>query len=213
MMPTAIDFCCCAGGATKGLMDAGFYVIGVDTEPQPHYIGHEFIQGDALAIGPELIRTAKPKLNWGSPPCQRYTKAQIIQGNEHPDLIPPMRQMFIDAGVPYIIENVVGAPLIDPVELCGCMFPDLNVYRTRLFETSFPVRQPPHAEHLEKMTKMGRPPVEGERMHVVGNFSGVAEARKAMGIDWMVRGELREAIPPAYSYYLAEEFIDSEFSR
>jgi DNA (cytosine-5)-methyltransferase 1 len=84
------------------------------------------------------------------------------------------------------------------------MFPGLNVYRPRLFEVGggfdFPALE--HHEHKQPQTKMGRPPVPGERMHVVGNFSGVEEARLAMGIPWMTRDELGEAIPPAYTEYI-----------
>jgi DNA (cytosine-5)-methyltransferase 1 len=45
-------------------------------------------------------------------------------------------------------------------------------------------------------------------MHVVGNFSGVAQAREAMGIDWMTRDELRESIPPAYTEYIGGHLLE-----
>jgi len=79
---------------------------------------------------------------------------------------------------------------------------DLQTYRHRLFECSFPIIAPCHAEHAVRQAKMGRPPRAGEFIQVVGNFSNVALARKAMGIDWMTRDELREAIPPAYAEYI-----------
>ena len=179
---------------------AGFDVVGVDVAPQPRY-PYPFIQADATTLnfgGFDLI--------WASPPCQAHTLAQRIQANEHPELIGPTRELLKASGVPYIIENVPGAPLIDPVLLCGAMF-GLRVYRHRLFECSFPVDVPPHPEHKAPVAKMGRPVKPGEFMHVVGNFSGVDTAREAMGIDWMVRDELREAIPPAYSEYLGRQFL------
>lgn len=89
------------------------------------------------------------------------------------------------------------------------MFPKLSTYRHRLFESNIPLVTPPHSEHRHKNAKMGRRPNPGEWMHVVGNFSGVAQAREAMGIDWMTRDELREAIPPAYTEYLGRQLIAS----
>lgn len=205
--PILIDAYCCAGGATRGFQDAGFYVIGVDINPQPHYIGDEFYQADACTFVAQHYRKAHALA--GSPPCRAKTRAQKIQGNDHPRLITPTRAIFQMSGLPYVIENVVpdnrdtdDDPLIDPFQLCGCMFPGLNVYRTREFESNVDMPRPAHQPHTQAKTKMGRPPVDGERMHVVGNFSGVPQARAAMGIDWMVRDELSEAIPPAYTEYI-----------
>jgi DNA (cytosine-5)-methyltransferase 1 len=200
---------CCAGGATKGLQRAGFHVVGVDIDPQPHYCGDAFIQVDALAMfsNPRKIARIYDFL-WASPPCQKYTLAQRIRGNDHPDLIAPVRDFFEATGLPWCIENVPGAPLLNPIELCGAMF-GLRVYRHRLFECSFPVTVPEHMAHLSPLRKMGRPPKEGDFMHVVGNFSGVEQARKAMGIDWMVRDELREAIPPAYAEFIGRQALVS----
>lgn len=191
----ALDLFCCAGGAGMGLHRAGFDVVGVDIEPQPYY-PFEFHKADAMTFpldGFDFI--------WASPPCQAYTLCQRIRDNEHPDLVGPIRARLRASGVPWAIENVVGAPLRDPIELCGSMF-GLHVYRHRLFECSFPIQAPYHPRHVAPVTKMGRPPKPGEFMHVVGNFSGVDQARKAMGIDWMPRDRLREAIPPAFSEFI-----------
>ncbi len=199
-MPRALDLFCCAGGAAVGLHRAGFDVVGVDIKPQPRY-PFEFHQADALTYpldGFDFL--------WASPPCQAHTLCQRIQDNDHPELIEPIRARLRAAGVPWIIENVVGAPLIDPIELCGAMF-GLRTYRHRLFECSFPVETPPHPEHIAPIRKMGRPVRDGEFMHIVGNFSGVALAREIIGANWMVRDELREAIPPAYSEYLGRQAL------
>lgn len=205
--PKALDLFSCAGGASMGLFLAGFDVTGVDIDAQPHYCAtgpscllanqRRFIQADALTFdlhGYDFI--------WASPPCQRYSNAQRIMKNDHPDLIEPIRRRLIASGIPYCIENVVGAPLINPVRLCGAMFPNLQVYRHRDFECSFPVMVPDHPEHMWPLRKMGRPAQGREFMHVVGNFSGVARARKAMNIDWMPRDKLREAIPPEYATFI-----------
>lgn len=185
-----------------GLHMAGFDVAGVDIEPQPHY-PFPFIQADAMAMslrGFDFI--------WASPPCQAHTLAQRIRKNEHPDHIPGVRAMLKRSGAgAWVIENVPGAPLIEPIELCGAMF-GLTTYRHRMFEASFPLSAPPHPEHVAPLRKMGRPVRDGEFMHVVGNFSGVDQARKAMGIEWMMRDELREAIPPAYSEYIGRAALE-----
>lgn len=195
MKPKALDLFCGAGGASVGYAAAGFEVCGVDIQAQPNY-PFAFCQADAMVFdirGFDLVVA--------SPPCQRYSKAQRIQNNEHPDLIAPLRERMQRSGAMHVIENVVGAPLVNPVELCGAMF-GLRTYRHRWFECSFSVEAPSHPEHTAPLRKMGRPVQDGEFMHVVGNFSGVERAREAMGIDWMKRDELREAIPPAYAEYI-----------
>ncbi len=194
-MPRALDLFCCAGGASEGLRRAGFDVVGVDIDPQPHY-PFEFHQADAMTYpldGFDFI--------WASPPCQAYTLCQRIQGNTHPDLVAPTRDRLTASGALWCIENVPGAPLISPVELCGMMF-GLQTYRHRLFECSYPLEQPPHPPHVARNAKMGRPVKDGEFIQVVGNFSNVSFARKAMDIDWMPRDRMREAIPPAFAEYV-----------
>lgn len=179
-----------------GLHRAGFEVVGVDWEPQPRY-PFEFVCAESMDFpldGFDFI--------WASPPCQKYTLAQRIQQNDHPDLIAPLRKRLQRSGKLWTIENVVGAPLENPIVLCGSMFPGLQVYRHRQIETSFLLKQPVHPEHKAPLRKMGRKPGPGDFMHVVGNFSGVEQARKAMGIDWMSRDGLREAIPSAYAEYV-----------
>lgn len=194
----ALDLFCKAGGASMGLSHAGYEVTGVDISPQPRY-PFTFVQADALTFdlsGYDFI--------WASPPCQKYSLAQRIRANEHPDLVELIRERLIASGAPWCIENVVGAPLRNPIELCGAMF-GLQVYRHRRFETSFPIVAPSHPLHYAPLAKMGRRVRDGEFMHVVGNFSGVDQARKAMGIDWMTRDELREAIPPDYAEFVVRQ--------
>jgi len=201
--PKLLDLYCCQGGAGMGYKLAGFEVTGVDLFPQPRY-PFKFIQADAIeylrAHGHEYAAVH------ASPPCQAHTKAQKIMGNEHPELIEPTREVLLDLGIPYVIENVPEAPLLDAVELCGAMF-DLGTYRHRLFETNFPLLVPAHPKHEARTTKMGRKPVDGEMMHVVGNFSGVEKAKEAMGIDWMTRDGLRESIPPAYTRLIGKQLM------
>lgn len=204
--PRLLDLFCHQGGAGMGYHRAGFDVVGVDILPEPRY-PFEFHQADALKYLLEHHREFD--MFHASPPCQAFTNAQKIQGNDHPDFIAATRAAFELIGKPWVIENVVGAPLRYPTMLCGRSFPELRVYRHRLFESNMPLRQPPHAPHDVPLTKMGRTPREGEFMHVVGNFSGVEQAKAAMGIDWMTRDGLREAIPPAYTELIGRQMLDA----
>ncbi|MFD3911229.1 SAM-dependent methyltransferase [Streptomyces sp. NPDC058603] len=198
-----LDTYCCQGGASMGYYLAGYDVVGVDQGEQPRY-PFPFIQGDAV----EYIRAhgAEFDLLAGSPPCQRYTRAQQLQGNDHPDLIGPTREAMQSTGRPYILENVEGArhELLDPLLLCGRMF-GLRTYRHRLFESSLPLGTRLHPRHVAPLAKMGRAVREGEYMHVVGNFVGVDLAREIMAMPWASRDGLREAIPPTYTQFLGEQ--------
>lgn len=201
-----LDLFCCQGGASMGYVLAGFEVTGVDIDPQPRY-PFEFIQADAV----EYVRAHGHEFDaiHASPPCQAHTRAQKIMKREHPDLIEPTRQALIESGRPYVIENVPGSPLHDPLELCGSMF-GLQTYRHRWFEfggAGIPpvVAVPHHEPHRTRTAKMGRPAAPDEYMHIVGNFSGVERARGVMGMPWANRDGLREAIPPAYTEWIGRK--------
>jgi DNA (cytosine-5)-methyltransferase 1 len=201
--PKLLDLFCCQGGASAGYERAGFDVTGVDIDPQPRY-PFPFFQGDALKF--LLEHHHEFDAFHASPPCQAFTNAQKIQGNEHDDFITATRSAFELISKPWVIENVPGAPLRADLVLCGGMF-GLRTYRHRLFESNMPLVAPEHPEHSARVTKMGRPPREGEFMHVVGNFSGVELARDVMGMPWATRDGLREAIPPAYTQHIGEQLL------
>lgn len=204
MKPRLLDLFCCQGGASMGYQRAGFdRIVGVDIDPQPRY-PFRFWQRDALRFLKSYGKFFDAV--HASPPCQAFTNAQKIMGNEHPDLLTPVRELLLELGKPFIIENVPGAPLRDPVTLCGAMF-GLETYRHRLFESNVELTAPEHPEHVARTTKMGRAPVEGEYMHIVGNFSGVDRARRVMDMPWANRDGLREAIPPAYTKHLGRQLI------
>ncbi len=209
----ALDLFCCAGGASMGLHRAGFEVVGVDIAPQPRY-PFEFHQADALDFpldGFDFI--------WASPPCQAYTAAAPLQKKDHPRLIEPIRQRLVAAGVPYAIENVPGAPLVNPVTLCGRTF-GLNVKRHRLIEAPFQMLTEPCPKGhpgdwlivfgwsaLRRSRGAGTGPKK-DRGKTKGHSVPHAEACAAMGIDWMNRRELSESIPPAYSEFVGRAAID-----
>ena len=148
-----------------------------------------------------------------SPPCQKYSDLAKRTGLEYPDLIGPTREMLEDSGLPYIIENVDTAPLKDPIMLCGAMFPDLRVYRHRLFESNLDLVAPQHPKHEalvfthdKRKNHYGQPMTESSFVQVTGGGNAsIADKRRAMGIDWMIHKEINEAIPPAYTQYLGEQ--------
>ncbi|PWK90302.1 DNA (cytosine-5)-methyltransferase 1 [Lentzea atacamensis] len=206
-----LDLFCCQGGATRGYQLAGFNVTGVDLHPQPRYCGDNFHQADAIAFlrsNMDWIRREFVAVS-ASPPCQRFTNAQRIQAREHPDLIEPTRALLIELGLPYVIENVEGAPLRKPITLCGTNF-GLRTYRHRLFElgNGFEIAPLPHAPHGQPTVKMGRPLVTGDFYHAVGNFSNVDYVRRDMGMAWASREGIREAVPPAYTAHLGAALLD-----
>ena len=208
--PKALDLFCCAGGAAMGLHNAGFDVMGIDIEPQRHY-PFEFIQADALK--PPVDITTFDFI-WASPPCQAYSSLKGLADKERPRLIPIVRQMLKSSGVPWVIENVVGADLINPIRLCGSSF-GLGVWRHRLFEMSDPpVLVPPCSHSLcpkpIDVTGTGGP-FNGVRKSPGGGISrkprNLEHARTVMGIDWMTRAELSQAIPPAYSEFIGRHAL------
>lgn len=210
MKPRLLDLFCCQGGASAGYRAAGFDVLGVDIDPQPRY-PHRFVQADALEYLGVFDRSrfaASFDAVHASPPCQAYSNAQRIQGREHPDLVEMVRDRLDHLGLPYVIENVEGAPLRDPVTLCGAMF-GLRTYRHRLFETGggFTLAQPEHPVHAAPLRKMGRRPQPGDMIHAVGNFSGVEQVRSDWGVGWMNRDGIREAIPPVYAEHVGRQLM------
>lgn len=216
-MPHLVDLCCSAGGATRGYQMAGWTVTGIDVEPQPNYIGDHFIYADVLELTPDDLAGFDAAA--ASPPCQRYSDLAKRNGNahEHPDLIPQVRELLIASGLPYVIENVEGAPLIDPIMLCGTMFPELRVLRHRLFESNVALTASPHKAHPLVFTMDKRKAHYGtldqDTAFVSVNGGGncsVANKRAAMGITWGMTGrECNEAIPPAFTEHLGRQLLEA----
>jgi DNA (cytosine-5)-methyltransferase 1 len=208
-----LDLFCCAGGAGVGYHRAGFEVVGVDIAPQPNY-PFRFIQADALALDREFI--ASFDAVHASPPCQSYSDLAKRNRNadEWPRLIEPVREMLVESGLPYIIENVDGAPLRNPIVLCGTMFPGLRVLRHRLFEANFLLLAPSHGKHPKvhtfdkRKSHFGKTDDMRDFVQVTGGGNcTIAAARDAMAIDWMTKNELNEAIPPAYTQWIGDQLI------
>lgn len=134
MEPGLIDVYCCQGGASAGYAAAGFAVTGVDRVPQPRY-PYRFFRADALVFLRERMQWIRDnfKAVHASPPCQGHSRTQRIWDRDWPDLIARTRELLDETGLPWVMENVAGAPLRNPVVLCGAMF-GLRTYRHRLFE-------------------------------------------------------------------------------
>lgn len=212
MKPRMLDLFCKAGGASVGYARAGFEVVGVDIKKQKRY-PFEFIQADALEVMQDLDFLRSFDVLAGSPPCQTHSITQHLRNaqgksTDKVDLIPETRAAFIESGLPYVIENVPGAPLKDALVLCGSSF-GLKVRRHRLFESTIPLTGLP-CDHKGQ----GRPvgiygsmrdniPKGGRTAH------SIEEAREAMGIDWMLWGDLVEAIPPAYTEHIGRQLLEA----
>ena len=183
-------------------------MVGVDINPQPNY-PFEFHQGYALNTLWDIIngRSELGHLDaiHASPPCPAFSRASHYHGTQgnHPDLVTPTREALGASGLPWVIENVEGAPLRRDVVLCGEMF-GLRVHRHRVFETSgLFVMQPRHAPHRLKGAKHNCHIEPGHARLVAGNYANHEDALNAMGVDWpMSRRELANAIPPAYTEYI-----------
>lgn len=208
--PILLDAFSGAGGCSRGYQMAGFHVVGVDIEPQPRYIGDEFVQGDAL----EFIAKHGREFDavHASPPCQGYSvTANMPWVGDYPKLIEPVRELLQATGKPYVIENVIGAPLHNPIMLCGTHF-GLKVFRHRLFETSWFMLNLPHVPHRERIGRNGYVCVAGHgdsgRGYVPADHRTSAAWKRGMSIDWMTMSELAQAIPPAYTAYIGQYLME-----
>ena len=202
-----LDLCCGGGGAGYGYEQAGFDVTGVDLYPQPKHRG-KFIQADAI----EYLTAHYQQYDviHASPPCQAYSMASMQfrkQGKQYVDLISDTRTALIATGKPYVIENVPGSPLLNPIELCGAMF-DMHTYRHRLFESNVILKAPEHPKHIAPNAKMGRKPKAGEFIQYVGHFSGVGLVQEMTGLHWLGQSELAQSIPPQYTKYIGHQLIE-----
>ena len=203
MRPRLLDLFCGAGGAAMGYHSAGFEIVGVDIKRQPRY-PFPFVQGDALA--PPVDLTAFDAIH-ASPPCQRWSSATMAWGRtaEHPDLYDPVRRMLCATGLPWVIENVEGAPSRHGAVLCGTMF-GLGVQRHRTFESSHVMLLDRQCIHNgAALTVTGHSPywwAQGRRIP-----ASAEHIAQAMGIDWMSRREIVQAVPPAYTEWIGRQLL------
>lgn len=219
MKPRLLDLFCGGGGAAMGYYRAGFEVVGVDIKPQPHY-PFPFILGDALDVLRRMLLGEKflaSDGNWygiddfsaihASPPCQGYSRMRHLPwlvGRKYDLLIEPVRDLLIQIGKPYIIENVADAPL-DGSQLCGLSV-GLQLIRHRRFESSIFMLFPPCPGHPVIFSGGANMSKWGAKAGVMGVLNN-NDPKSAMGIDWMTNRELRQAIPPAYTEFIGKQLM------
>ena len=211
-----LDLFCGAGGCSMGYHRSGFDVVGVDHHAQPRY-PFEFHQADAM----EYLKEHANEFDviHASPPCQRYSRANRGLGNttDYPDLVGIVRDQLIETGKTYVIENVPGAPLMQPITLCGSMFGLRTsagwLRRHRWFELPFVVLAPP-CQHPKGMSigVYGHGTNKYHRQKLGRNIRKLEQC-EAMGIDWMTRNELTQAIPPAYTEWLGYQILERIANR
>lgn len=204
MKPRMLDLYCAAGGAGRGYQLAGWDVTGVDHDPQPRYGGDRFVQADALDYLADHAHEFDAV--HASPHCQRfcaYRRKGHGVGDGYPDQLPETREALRATGLPYVIENVPGAPLQDPVTLCGSSF-GLDVRRHRLFETNWPLTVPlcDHGWQTPRFAPASNRRNLRRTVEVGVYRIPLAVQQAAMGIDWMRLGELSLALPPAYTEHI-----------
>lgn len=235
--PRLLDLFAGAGGAAMGYHRAGFDVVGVDINPQPRY-PFEFKQMDAM----DTLRGASQMVtNFGtsgldfdaihaSPPCQAYSVTRHSHGKTHPELVEPVRELLQEIGLPWVMENVPGAPMTNYVELCGASFEleatdddgaPLVLRRHRLFETSFMVWSPPPCECARYRnagvmvggvygagpSNRSKSPWKGSDRRRGGYTPKQHVRAELMGIEWMTQAELSQAIPPAYTEWVGRQLL------
>ena len=212
MTPRLLDLFCGQGGAGMGYHLAGFDVTGVDIALQPRY-PFAFVQADALEYA--AAHGCEYDVIHASPPCQGYSQCMYLPVAHKPHLmlIEPTRAELASSGRPYVIENVEGAPLLEPLMLCGSMF-GLGVLRHRLFECNPRLAfAPSMCNHTggvlpiwwrtrQRVIAAG---MEYKYLTVAGKSYLMPEAKRAMDIDWMSRPGMSQAIPPAYTRWIGEQ--------
>jgi DNA (cytosine-5)-methyltransferase 1 len=217
--PRLLDLFSGAGGSAVGYHRAGFDVVGVDCRPMPRY-PFEFHQADALeylaAHGHEFEAVH------ASPPCQRYSRARHTpgsRGRDYPDLLPATLDALRACRLPWVVENVPGAPLPWGVTLCGTVF-GLRLRRHRVFTASFPLLLPGNGcrhrpgdltvfGHCVQVTASHGTAylASSGRTHYRPLRVSSREGGVAMGVDWMTRGELSQALPPVFCEFIGRQLM------
>jgi DNA (cytosine-5)-methyltransferase 1 len=206
--PVLLDLFCGAGGVAVGYHRAGFDVVGVDLVRQKNY-PFRFVQADAMQAL-EAWNLSRFAAIHASPPCQDHMKSPTHNQAAHGTgwMLPATRERLLASGVPWVIENVPGAPMRADYRLCGCMFPELRVRSERWFETSWHgfTLTPPHDHSREVLNRFRS--MHGPYFRRHGHVPTRREVAAAMGIDWMTGSEHQQAVPPPFTEYIGRELME-----
>ena len=249
--PKLLDLYCCQGGGSAGYARAGFDVYGSDFFQEHSQKRYPFpaYKGDAIAVMNKLAKGEKIDFEVydaetkkfkvvatlgledfdvlaGSPPCQHASigTAALRKKNQktYPHMIPPTRDFFIASGKPYIIENVKGSDLHDPVELCGCMFDLkavdtdgilLHLQRARRFESNIPLTIPKPHDHSDHEWVAGsyggarKDKYDAKFVRKGGYVPSIPVQQQLLGIDWMSQTAMYQSLPPVYTQYLGNQVL------
>ena len=226
MSARLLDLFCCEGGAGVGYARAGWDVTGVDMDAnRAKRYPFEVHVGDALAF----VRDHGHEYDaiHASPPCQGYTRGNAGRETSWPKLIPEVRALLDDTGLPYVIENVkdAGPEMLNPVALCGCMFDlstidtdgvRIHLQRLRLFETNWDLRAPRPCDHSAHEWVAGayggarRDKYEAKYVRKGGYVPPEKDVVKALlGIEHdMTWNGLFECIPPAFTEHIGAQLLE-----
>lgn len=217
-----LDLFSCAGGAAVGYYRAGFEVVGVDINSQPNYPFEHHV-ADAAEFVKEHVHEFDAI--HASPPCQAFSKTKTLHSNKHPELIEPTREALVASGKPWVIENVVGAPLINPLKLSGQHFGmvaedvdgvPLKLVRHRLFESNIPLAAPSEFfanKGIQTASVYGAgggwTPAHRDNPDRRGGYIPHTDVvKKLLGIDWMTKHEMSQSIPPVFTEFVGRQLIE-----
>lgn len=201
-----LDLFCGAGGSAIGYWQTGFEVVGVDIEDQPRF-PFEFIKADAMEFD---LSSLEFDLIHASPPCQNYSSMKTMNPSEAPQLIKPLREKL--RGYDYVIENVMGAPLMG-VMLCATSF-GLKMLRHRLFEAngftipSLTCAHDKDTVYINPYKTKGRKKAEKEYGDTIWRLF-----KKELGLEFMTDYQASQAIPPHYTKYIGGIYLDANSTK
>jgi DNA (cytosine-5)-methyltransferase 1 len=209
-----LDLYCGAGMASDGYKQAGFTdITGVDINPQPHY-PYMFIQADAI----EFLKNEDLE-QWdvihASPPCQAHTRAKHLrtaQGgtSKYMDLLTPTLEILNNLAMPWVAENVPGAPgMEDAVVECGSAY-GLGVRRHRLFLSNVRLAGS-GCDHKTQGRPWGVYHVMADSIPKGGRtVRTLQQGWEVMGVDREIPwNSLKEGFPPAYTKHIGEQLLEA----
>lgn len=193
-----LDLFCGEGGASMGyyqaaskyLPDNQIQIIGVDNRRKVRY-PFGFVHADVLTLDYEFLLGFD--FIHASPPCQAYSQlSHMAKTDMDKSILPRTLLMLEAAGKPYVVENVPLAPIRADIQLDGSMF-GLSLKRRRIFQTNLRSAAYPCETSFRENTGI---------VTVAGNAATLEAASKAMGINWMSKKGIMQAIPPVYTEWI-----------